>query len=150
VVGRPSTRTKSPALIGWREAVDLPELGFRGLPAKIDTGARTSSLHALEPECFERDGTEWVRFLLDVGPGHEPRLCEARHVEHRTVTSSNGQAEERLVIKTTLKIGENAFRTEFTLADRSEMAYPILVGRMALRRRFHVDVGRSWLLTDKA
>lgn len=141
---------KAVLLVGWREAVDLPELGFAGLPAKIDTGARTSSLHAFDPECFERDGVEWVRFLLDVGPDHEPRLCEAHHVEHRMVTSSNGQAEERLVIKTTLKIGKIAFRTEFTLADRSEMAYPILVGRMALRRRFHVDAGRSWLQSTKS
>ncbi|MBD3728422.1 MAG: ATP-dependent zinc protease [Sphingomonadales bacterium] len=136
-------------LVGWREAVGLPELGLVGLAAKIDTGAQTSSLHALAAECFERDGQEWVRFLLDLGEGHAPRECIAPHVEHRSITSSNGVSEQRLVVKTRLVIGEFAFRTEFSLADRSDMKYPMLVGRMALRRRFLVDPGRSWLLTQK-
>ncbi|MCP5397557.1 MAG: ATP-dependent zinc protease [Sphingomonadaceae bacterium] len=137
------------ATVGWREAVDLPDLGVTGLAAKIDTGAQTSSLHALEPELFDRDGAHWVRFLLDLGAGFAPRRVEAPHVEHRSITSSNGTAEERLIVKTSLAIGEMRFRTEFSLADRSDMKYPVLIGRMALRRRFCVDPGRSWLQSAK-
>ncbi|MEZ5697294.1 MAG: RimK/LysX family protein [Sphingomonadaceae bacterium] len=139
----------APALLGWREAVALPDLGVAGLAAKVDTGAQTSSLHALEPEIFERDGQRWVRFLLDLGAGHEARMVEAPHVERRVITSSNGSAEDRLIVKTRLAIGETHFRTEFSLADRSDMKYPVLVGRMALRRRFIVDPGRSWLCSNR-
>lgn len=133
-------------VVGWRELVGLPELGLSGIPAKIDTGARTSSLHAHVIEEIEREGKRFVRFCVDWGGiRHE---CEAIHVDIRGITSSNGETQNRYVIKTPLRIGEAVFRTEISLADRSDMKFPMLVGRTALRRHFVVDSGHSWLQSD--
>jgi hypothetical protein len=131
--------------VGWRELVTLPELGLAAIPAKIDTGARTSSLHGIVIEEFIRETSRFVRFAVDWdGVRHE---CEAVHVDIRGVTSSNGETQRRYVIKTPLRIGEIEFRAEISLADRSDMKFPMLVGRSSLRRRFLVDSGYSWLQT---
>lgn len=130
-------------LVGWRELVSLPQLGLAGIPAKIDTGARTSSLHAVELEEFMRGGKRCVRFSVDWdGTRHR---CEAISVDLRGIRSSNGDMQQRLVIKTPLTIGNLTFRTEISLADRSQMQFPMLIGRTALRRRMVVDSGHSWL-----
>jgi len=132
--------------VGWRELVDLPALGLAGIPAKIDTGARTSSLHAHVIDEIVRDGGKYVRFAVDWGGvRHE---AEAIHVDVRGITSSNGETQQRYVIKTPLKIGSVEFKTEISLADRSDMKFPILIGRTALRRRFVVDSGHSWLQSE--
>ncbi len=138
---------KTLPVVGWRELVHLPELGLHGLPAKIDTGARTSSLHATILERFERDGERYVRFAVDFDRQHVRQVCEAVHVDWRGITSSNGETQRRMIVKTQLRIGEVEFRTEFSLADRSDMKFPMLIGRSALRRRFVVDSGHSWLQT---
>jgi hypothetical protein len=131
--------------IGWRELVSLPELGLRGIPAKIDTGARTSSLHATILDEYRRDGRTFVRFAVDF-PQHQVRqVCEAVHVDWRGITSSNGTSQRRRIIKTPLRIGGLTFRAEISLADRSDMRFPMLIGRSSLRRRFVVDSGHSWL-----
>ena len=135
--------TAPPLVVGWRELVDLPELGLTGRPAKIDTGARTSSLHAPVLEDFVRKGERFVRFAVDWGG--ERHRCEAIHVDVRGITSSNGEQQTRFVIKTPLKIGNLTFRAEISLADRSQMQFPMLIGRTALRRRMVVDSGHSWL-----
>lgn len=130
-------------VVGWRELVSLPELGLAGIPAKIDTGARTSSLHAHVLDDFQRGGERFVRFAVDWdGTRH---FCEAIHVDVRGITSSNGDTQERFVIKTPLTIGSLSFRAEISLADRSQMQFPMLIGRTALRRRLVVDSGHSWL-----
>jgi hypothetical protein len=130
-------------VVGWRELVSLPELGLAGIPAKIDTGARTSSLHAHVLDDFIRAGQRFVRFAVDWdGKRH---FCEAVHVDVRGITSSNGDTQERFVIKTPLTIGTLTFRAEISLADRSQMQFPMLIGRTALRRRLVVDSGHSWL-----
>ncbi|MFB0611384.1 ATP-dependent zinc protease family protein [Aurantiacibacter poecillastricola] len=135
-------------VVGWREVVGLPALGLSDIPAKIDTGARTSSLHAEVLEEIMREDGKYVRFAVDWdGVTHE---CEAIHVDVRGITSSNGEAQKRFVIKTTLQIGEMQFRAEISLADRSVMKFPLLVGRSALRRRFLVDSSRSWLQSPGA
>ena len=132
-----------PLVVGWRELVSLPELGLTGIPAKIDTGARTSSLHGHVHDDFIRDGERFVRFAVDWdGVRH---FCEAIHVDVRGVTSSNGDQQTRFVIKTPLTIGNLHFRAEISLADRSQMQFPMLIGRTALRRRMMVDSGHSWL-----
>lgn len=134
---------QEPIVVGWRELVSLPELGLEGIPAKIDTGARTSSLHANVLEDFVRDGERYVRFAVDWdGVRHQ---CEAVHVDVRGITSSNGDTNDRFVIKTPLRIGILIFRAEISLADRSQMQFPMLIGRTALRRRMVVDSGHSWL-----
>ncbi|MEZ5682208.1 MAG: RimK/LysX family protein [Erythrobacter sp.] len=136
-------------VVGWRELVHLPELGLSGIPAKIDTGARTSSLHANVLEEFERDGQKFVRFAVDFAQQNVRQVCEAVHVDIRGITSSNGETQYRYVIKTPLKIGGEQFRAEISLADRSDMKFPMLIGRSSLRRRFVVDSGYSWLQTPE-
>ena len=131
--------------VGWREIVQLPELGLRGIPAKIDTGARTSSLHAVILDEYERDGETFVRFAVDFPEQHVRQVCEAVHIDWRGITSSNGKTQRRRIIKTPLKIGGLTFRAEISLADRSDMRFPMLIGRSSLRRRFVVDSGHSWL-----
>ena len=146
-MSRDKSRNPLP-VVGWREQVSLPELSLTNIPAKIDTGARTSSLHAHVIEEFERDGERYVRFCVDWdGERHE---CEAIHVDIRGITSSNGETQTRYVIKTPIRIGDTEFRTEISLADRSDMKFPILVGRTALRRHFVVDSGHSWLQSPNA
>ena len=142
-----TAKAKKLRTVGWRELVDLPELGLRGVPAKIDSGARTSSLHGTVLEEFERDGERMVRFAVDYGQHHVRQVCEAVHVDWRGITSSNGETQRRMIIKTPLKIGTLTFRAEISLADRRDMKFPMLVGRSSLRRRFVVDSGHSWLQT---
>lgn len=131
--------------IGWRELVHLPELGLRGIPAKVDTGARTSSLHATILDEFERDGELFVRFAVDFERQRVRQVCEAVHIDWRGITSSNGETQLRRIIKTPLRIGGLRFRAEISLADRSDMKFPMLIGRSSLRGRFVVDSGHSWL-----
>lgn len=133
--------------VGWRELVQLPELGLHAVPAKIDTGARTSSLHAIILDEYDRDGETFVRFAVDFEQQHVRQVCEAVHVDWRGITSSNGETQRRRIVKTPLRIGSVEFRAEISLADRSDMKFPMLIGRSSLRRRFVVDSGHSWLQT---
>lgn len=143
------SKAKILPVVGWRELVHLPELGLSGIPAKIDTGARTSSLHGSVLEEFERDGQRLVRFAVDFPQQKVRQVCEAVHVDIRGITSSNGETQQRYVIKTPLRIGDVQFRAEVSLADRSDMKFPMLIGRSSLRRRFVVDSGYSWLQTPE-
>ena len=129
----------------------MPELGVDKVKAKIDTGARTSAIHAFEIRPFDRDGERRVRFSLHpVQHRREPVVyCEAPVVDERTVTSSNGKQEHRYVIETTLKLGEASWPIEMTLTNRDEMGFRMLLGRAALRRRFVVDPGSSFKLSDR-
>ena len=136
-------------VVGWRELVHLPDLGLHAVPAKIDSGARTSSLHGTVLEQFERDGEEYVRFAVDFAQQHVRQVCEAVHVDKRIITSSNGDRQTRFIVKTPLQIGDLTFRAEISLADRSDMKFPMLIGRSSLRRRFVVDSGYSWLQTPE-
>ena len=121
-------------VVGLREWVALPDLGVAGLRAKIDTGASTSSLHATDIEPFERDGEKWVRFTAHLGTVVQlrHRRCEAPLVTRKTIKSSNGQAQVRYVISTTLALGDRVWPVEFTLACRKSMRYRLLLGSKAL------------------
>ncbi|XKE46580.1 RimK/LysX family protein [Halomonas organivorans] len=122
------------AVIGRREMVALPELGLI-LCAKADTGARTSALHAEDIESYEEDGHLWVSFTTRGGGPSSPAHVFRLHLhDRRRVTSSNGQAEWRYVIRTPMRLGELEFPVELTLADRRNMRHPMLLGRRALRR----------------
>lgn len=144
--GKLRKRLKEPVEIGWCELVDLPELGLTGMHAKIDTGARTSSLHATRIHHFDRDGEAWVRFHSPRSAGHGPQDCEARLIEERLITSSNGSREERYVIGTIVTLGPLTWDAQITLANRATMAFPILIGRRALKRGFVVNSARRWML----
>ena len=151
---RPSASSKpvKPAkpprtLVGWREWAGLPDLGVAMVKAKVDTGARTSALHAWNIRSFERDAAPWVAF--EVHPFQNDKvtriICEARVHDRRLVRSSTGHAQERFVIRTTLALGDGAWPIELTLARRDEMGFRMLIGRSALRRRAIVDPARSYL-----
>ena len=134
------------AVVGWREWAALPELGVERIKVKIDTGARTSALHAYRIKPFRRNGTRLARFYLHpVQHRRRPEvLCEAPIVDERVVTSSNGTEEHRYVIRTPLKIGEMEWPIEVTLTNRDEMGFRMLLGRQALRKRLIVDPGTSF------
>ncbi len=132
--------------VGWREMVRLPAFGDAPIMAKLDTGAFTSALHATGIEHFTRDGQPWARFLLDLGEGGGcGPTCEAPVVDRRAITSSNGVTEERCIITTQIMIGDQSIETQFSLADRSDMKFPILIGRTAIKGRFLVDSDQSFL-----
>ncbi len=121
------------SVIGLREWIAFPELGMVGLRAKIDTGASTSSLHASDIVPFERDGEKWVRFTAHLGTLVQRRhRCEAPMVARKSIRSSNGQAQTRYVIRTTLALGDRMWPVEFTLACRKSMRYRVLLGSKAL------------------
>lgn len=139
--------TSKAITIGWREWVGLPGLHTPWIKAKIDTGARSSSLHAFELEAFERSGRDWVRFSVHPWQrsSTDAVVVEAEVIDWRSVKSSSGQRNRRPVIRTDLRIGDDIHMVEVTLARRDEMGFRLLVGREALRRRFLVDSGRSYL-----
>jgi hypothetical protein len=131
----------SARVVGWREWVTLPALGIDRIEAKVDTGARTSTLHATTIEGFRRHGREWVRFL----PPGADRAVELAPSDRRDVRSSTGHTQSRYVIETPLVIGTIETIVELTLTDRSRMRYPMLIGRTALAGRFLVDPSRVYL-----
>jgi len=133
--------------VGWREWVSLPAIGVPWIKAKLDTGARTSALHAYDLEEFVRDGREWVRFR--VRPWQESTedevVVERPVHDRRRVRSSSGHVEERVVVQLPLVLMGRELRAEFTLSNRDEMGFRMLVGRQALRRGFVVSSGESFL-----
>ncbi|MDX1449177.1 MAG: RimK/LysX family protein, partial [Acidimicrobiia bacterium] len=135
-------------VIGWREWVALPDLGGAVVRAKIDTGARTASLHAFGLELFERNGKEYARFAIH--PDHRSPgpavIVETPVLGHRTVRNPGGRSEERPIIKTKLTIGRYRLTAELNLTRRDNMGMPMLLGRHTVRRRFLVDPGRSYLI----
>ncbi|MCC7251229.1 RimK/LysX family protein [Hyphomicrobium sp.] len=138
----------NPLILGRREWVALPDLGLFAIKAKVDTGARTSALHAESIETFGPDSAPRARFL--VRPLlEEPELavwCEADLVGARDVTCSSGERECRCIISTTLRVGGRAWPIELGLTNREGLAHRMLLGRQAIRPGMLVDPARSFLL----
>lgn len=134
-------------VIGWREWIALPGLAVDRIKAKIDTGARSSALHAFNIKTFEREGREYVRF--DVHPEQRKSKVtiptEAELLEYRMVKSSGGHQTRRPVILTQVELMGQRWPIELTLAGRDTMGFRMLLGREAVRNRFLVDPGDSYL-----
>lgn len=133
-------------VLGWREWVGLPQLGIARMKAKIDTGARSSTLHAFYVHTFYEGGRRRVRF--GVHP-HQARTDIERHcvedvLDEREVTDSGGHGEMRVFIRTPLIVGGRRYLIQVTLTDRDTMRFRMLLGRTALRGRFLVDPKRSF------
>jgi len=138
-------------VLGWREWLALPALGIEHIKAKVDTGARTSALHAFFVEPFQRQGEQWVRFSIHPKQKNTKFVveCETPVKDRRVVTDSGGHKEYRYVIETTLALGDITWSAELTLTDRDSMNFRMLLGRSALDGWFLVDPAASYKLGKK-
>ncbi len=137
---------KEKQLIGWREWVNLPDLKVPKIKAKVDTGARSSSIHAYDVEIYHRSGKEFVKFKVHPEQKNNKKeiSCHAKILEYRRVKSSNGQSELRPVILTNLELLGEVWPIEITLTNRDEMGFRMLLGRESFRKKFYVDAGNSY------
>jgi ribosomal protein S6--L-glutamate ligase len=141
-------KKNSNKIIGWKEWFNLDCLGLPAIKGKIDTGAKTSSLHAFNIESFFIEDVEYVKF--DIHPLQKnkslSRTCVARVIERRMVSDSGGKKEKRFVIKSDLKIGETQIRIELTLANRDSMTFRMLLGRDAVKQtKMMVDASKAFV-----
>ena len=134
-------------LVGWREWVSLPEVGMPWIKAKLDTGARTSAVHAFDVEEFTRDDDLWVRYTVQPWQGslEDPLQVQSRVIDRREVRSSSGHSEDRLVVPMQITLAQQMITVEMTLSRRDEMGFRMLLGREALRQGFAVDPARSYV-----
>ncbi|WP_242601374.1 ATP-dependent zinc protease [Pseudaestuariivita atlantica] len=150
---RPTAQEQGVALFGWMEYVCLPQLGVEKIKAKLDTGARTSAIHAENIELFDRDGVEWVRFqtLPDWdNPEVGFRTVEAPVVHVREIKNTSGIPEERLVVKTKARFGKRIWTIDISLADRTNMTFPMIVGRAALKSHaIAVHTRKTFLVSER-
>lgn len=148
MTAKPSQPSQPPALtVGWREWVALPELGIGRIKAKVDTGARTSALHAFDIRMTRRGGKRIVAFRVHPNQKDDETVVESEGewIENRTVRSSSGQESLRPVIRTRIRVGEESWPMELTLTRRDAMGFRLLLGREALRGRCLVDPAASYL-----
>lgn len=137
----------SKAVVGWREWVALPKLGIGRIKAKIDTGARTSALHAYDVSVIKRQGREFLRFKVHPLQRLTRKVveCEALLKEWRQITDSGGRRTLRPVIYTTVEIGGESIDIEITLIARDQMGFRMLIGREAIKGKWVVDPAKSFI-----
>ena len=145
-----SKPSKNPAsrlpVVGWREWVSLDQFGIPAIKAKVDSGARSSSLHVFELQEFEREGEAWARFKVHPLQGNSEVEVEveAPILEYRSVRSSSGKAQIRPVVETTITMMGQSWPIEITLASRDKMKFRMLLGRQAFKGRFLLHAGASF------
>ncbi len=139
-------------IIGWREWVSLPGLKIDQIKAKVDSGAKTSSLHAFNMKTYKRGRFEYVKFNIhpEQRTSKDEIECRAKIEEYRKVKSSNGATELRPVILTPVTLMGETWEIEITLTNRDEMGFRMLLGRESMRKRFLIDTGKSFLGIKKA
>lgn len=136
-------------VIGWQERVDLPLLGLTNLKAKIDTGARTSALHATDIHEFARDGMRWVRFHSKFDDDTHDLDVECPIHDRRMIRNTSGVPEQRIIIRTKFRIARKLWPIDLSLTERTEMKFRMIVGRTALRRHpIVVHPGKRYLAGD--
>ena len=140
--------TDEKTVVGNQEWCAFPDLNIPAVKARVDSGAKTSSLHAFNIKVFEKDGQDWIGF--DIHPLQRNKkvniYCEALLIDKRMVKSSNGKGKRRYVIMTTLKLGEDPWPIELTLANRDSMGFRMLLGREAMKSRLMIDPDEKFLL----
>ena len=142
------TVKKTKKIIGWKEWFSLDCIALPAIKGKIDTGAKTSALHAFNIETFYIEDVEYVRF--DIHPLQKNkrfvRSCISRVIDRRMVSDSSGKKEKRIVIKSDLKIGDKKIRVELTLTNRDNMSFRMLLGREAIMQaKMIVDISKSFV-----
>ena len=140
-------RAAETTVVGWREWVSLPECDVPWVKAKIDTGARSSAIHAFDVVEVERDGEAWVRYSIHPWQGsrEDATTVESRVLDRRVVRSSSGHSTERYVVQMDICLAGRRVTTEMTLSRRDQMGFRMLIGREALRQGFLVDPRHSYL-----
>lgn len=133
--------------LGWREWVALPDLGLEWIKCKVDTGARSSALHAFDLERFVDDGVNRVRFQLHPLQRHTDLVhtCTATVIDERVVSDSGGHRESRIFVSTMVRIGEQTWPIELSLTERDTMRFRMLLGRTAIADRFNIAPDSSYL-----
>ncbi len=142
------SRLFSRKTVGWREWISLPDLGVDFIKAKIDTGAKTSVLHADNIRIVRKGDKRYVRFVIYPGQRsrHVATPARALLVEKRLIRSSSGHSSKRPVIRTHIRVGTQSWPIEVTLVDRDVMGFRMLLGRQAILKRFVVDPAHSFLI----
>lgn len=137
--------------LGWREWVALPELGIDAIKVKVDTGARTSTLHTFRVETFDAEGVAMVRFAVHPLQKRQDVVVEAVAPVHdiRWVSDSGGHREQRIVILTPVTLGSETWTIEITLTDRDTMLFRMLLGRSAIGDRYQIDAQHSYLVGQR-
>ncbi len=137
--------------IGWREWVSFPQLGITAIKAKVDTGARTSCLHAARYEIVSKDGADWVDFVIHpLTSKSSPEIhCSAPVIDYREVVDSGGHRQKRPFIRAQMQIGKSLHEIDLNLTNREEMKFRMLLGRTALSGTFLVDSSQSYLIGAK-
>ena len=136
-------------VIGWHECISLPELGLQNFAVKVDTGAKTTALHADDIETFYKDSEKWVRFRSPDIPGIPARTCEFPVFTKRDITNTSGTPETRIIIRTPMILAGRKWKIDISLTDRGTMRFPLILGRRALRgRNIVVHPGKSYLVSD--
>lgn len=141
------------AVFGWMEYVSLPGLGLYQVKAKLDTGARTSAIHAQDIELFDQNGEEWVRFQTIAdwdAPQAALQTVEAPVLHVREIKNTSGIPEERLVVKTKARFGKRLWTVDVSLADRTNMSFPMIIGRAALKNHaVAVHTRKAFLVSER-